>query len=201
MRCHARCVTMFDALLCSKLLYVRCVTLFDALLCSMRCYVRCVAMFDALLCSLRCYARCVAMLDALLCSMRCYARCVAMLDTLLCSMRCYARRVATVNAVLFLACYLGCFVAKYFPSSFFPHLGIGHTTSCFLQVEGSDDPEPCLYIEETGETLPVESVAQLAHALCREKLKESSLVSVRWPKEKCPLLKVRKGEMIAQKRG
>jgi len=67
--------------------------------------------------------------------------------------------------------------------------GIGHTTSCFLQVEGSDDPEPCLYIEETGETLPVESVASLAHALCREKLKEESLVSVRWPKEKCPLLK------------
>jgi len=67
--------------------------------------------------------------------------------------------------------------------------GIGHTTSCFCQVEGSDDQEPSLFIEETGETLPVESVSSLAHALCQEKLKESSLVTVKWPKEKCPLLK------------
>ena len=76
--------------------------------------------------------------------------------------------------------------------------GIGHTTSCFLQVEGSDDPEPSLFIEETGETLPVESVASLAHALCGEKLKEESLVSVRWPKEKCPLLKVRKLRLLVE---
>lgn len=35
----------------------------------------------------------------------------------------------------------------------------------------------------------MESVGQLAHALCKEKLNESQLVRVFWPKTKCALLK------------
>ncbi|ODM94964.1 Transmembrane GTPase Marf [Orchesella cincta] len=68
--------------------------------------------------------------------------------------------------------------------------GIGHTTSCFLQVEGSETPnESYLILENTTERRSVQSVSQLAHALCKEKLTESSLVRVFWPKEKCPLLR------------
>ncbi|CAL8148072.1 unnamed protein product [Orchesella dallaii] len=68
--------------------------------------------------------------------------------------------------------------------------GIGHTTSCFLQVEGSETPnESYLILENSTERRSVQSVSQLAHALCKEKLTESSLVRVFWPKEKCPLLR------------
>lgn len=35
----------------------------------------------------------------------------------------------------------------------------------------------------------VESVGQLAHALCKEKLNESTLVKVYWPKNRCFLLR------------
>jgi mitofusin len=35
----------------------------------------------------------------------------------------------------------------------------------------------------------VQSLSQLAHALCKGKLTESSLVRIVWPKEKCPLLR------------
>ncbi|XP_012270307.1 transmembrane GTPase Marf [Orussus abietinus] len=67
--------------------------------------------------------------------------------------------------------------------------GIGHTTNCFLQVEGSDNDESYLVTEGSSAKQPVESVAQLGHALCKEKLCESHLVRVFWPKEKCVLLR------------
>ena len=67
--------------------------------------------------------------------------------------------------------------------------GIGHTTNCFLQVEGSDNGEAYLITEGSTEKQPVQSVGQLGHALCKEKLCESHLVRIFWPKEKCLLLR------------
>lgn len=67
--------------------------------------------------------------------------------------------------------------------------GIGHTTNCFLQVEGSDNGESYLITEDSTEKQPVQSVGQLGHALCKEKLCESNLVRIFWPKEKCLLLR------------
>ncbi|KRT82687.1 hypothetical protein AMK59_4774, partial [Oryctes borbonicus] len=67
--------------------------------------------------------------------------------------------------------------------------GIGHTTNCFLQVEGSPNDEAYLVLEGTTEHCAVESVGQLAHALCKEKLSESQLVKVYWPKNRCLLLR------------
>ncbi|XP_076242665.1 mitochondrial assembly regulatory factor isoform X1 [Calliopsis andreniformis] len=67
--------------------------------------------------------------------------------------------------------------------------GIGHTTNCFLQVEGSENGESYLITEGSTEKQPVQSVGQLGHALCKEKLCESHLVRIFWPKEKCLLLR------------
>lgn len=67
--------------------------------------------------------------------------------------------------------------------------GIGHTTNCFLQVEGSENNESYLITEGSNDKQPVQSVGQLGHALCKEKLCESHLVRIFWPKEKCLLLR------------
>ncbi|XP_043488437.1 transmembrane GTPase Marf isoform X1 [Polistes fuscatus] len=67
--------------------------------------------------------------------------------------------------------------------------GIGHTTNCFLQVEGAENGEAYLITEGSTEKQPVQSVGQLGHALCKEKLCESHLVRIFWPKEKCLLLR------------
>ncbi|CAH1130201.1 unnamed protein product [Ceutorhynchus assimilis] len=67
--------------------------------------------------------------------------------------------------------------------------GIGHTTNCFLQVEGSTTEDPYLTLEGSNEQRAVESVGQLAHALCEEKLSESEMVRVHWPKNRCLLLR------------
>lgn len=67
--------------------------------------------------------------------------------------------------------------------------GIGHTTNCFLQVEGSDNGETYLVTEDSTEKQNVQSIGHLAHALCKEKLGESQLVHIYWPKDKCPLLR------------
>lgn len=67
--------------------------------------------------------------------------------------------------------------------------GIGHTTNCFLQVEGSPTDEPYLILEGSTEPRAVESVGQLAHALCKEKLNESQMVRVYWPRNRCLLLR------------
>ena len=42
--------------------------------------------------------------------------------------------------------------------------GIGHTTSCFLSVEGSNKPVPFI-ITEDGNDFEIEQVQQLANAL------------------------------------
>ncbi|VVC32912.1 Dynamin superfamily,Fzo/mitofusin HR2 domain,P-loop containing nucleoside triphosphate hydrolase,Dynamin- [Cinara cedri] len=68
--------------------------------------------------------------------------------------------------------------------------GIGHTTNCFLQVEGSQNGDAYLVIEGSNERQNVESVSHLAHALNHEKqLNEKELVHVYWPKDRCVLLR------------
>lgn len=67
--------------------------------------------------------------------------------------------------------------------------GIGHTTNCFLQVEGSDSQEAYLVTEDCSDKQNVKSVGQLAHALCKEKLNENQLVRIYWPRDKCLLLR------------
>ncbi|MBV98092.1 Mitofusin-2, partial [Eschrichtius robustus] len=68
--------------------------------------------------------------------------------------------------------------------------GIGHTTNCFLRVEGTDGHEAFLLTEGSEEKRNVKTVNQLAHALHQdEQLHAGSLVSVMWPNSKCPLLK------------
>lgn len=87
--------------------------------------------------------------------------------------------------------------------------GIGHTTNCFCQVEGVDGHEAYLVKEGSEEKYNVtvswkvssamqiliffylffQSVKQLANALCQEKLCESSLVRIFWPRERCSLLR------------
>uniref|UniRef100_A0A0K8TM46 Putative conserved plasma membrane protein n=1 Tax=Tabanus bromius TaxID=304241 RepID=A0A0K8TM46_TABBR len=67
--------------------------------------------------------------------------------------------------------------------------GIGHTTNCFCQVEGIDGQEAYLVKEGSDEKLNVVSIKQLANALSQEKLSESSLVRIFWPRERCSLLR------------
>ncbi|XP_057325570.1 transmembrane GTPase Marf isoform X2 [Microplitis mediator] len=67
--------------------------------------------------------------------------------------------------------------------------GIGHTTNCFLQVEGSENGESYLMTDGSNEKQSVQSVGQLGHALCKEKLCQSNLVRIFWPKDKCFLLR------------
>ena len=48
--------------------------------------------------------------------------------------------------------------------------GIGHTTSCFLQVEGSQTGEAYLTTETDTSHQPLQNLGQLGNALCVEKL-------------------------------
>lgn len=68
-------------------------------------------------------------------------------------------------------------------------MGIGHTTSCFLQIEGTDEKEAYAVTEvQPDQRQSLTSVSQLANALCEEKLDASAKVRILWPKEKCPML-------------
>ncbi|XP_054063240.1 mitofusin-1 isoform X2 [Rissa tridactyla] len=68
--------------------------------------------------------------------------------------------------------------------------GIGHTTNCFLSVEGTDGDKAYLMTEGSEEKKSVKTVNQLAHALHMDKdLKAGCLVHVFWPKSKCALLR------------
>ncbi|KAM4729012.1 mitofusin-1 isoform 2-T2 [Anableps anableps] len=68
--------------------------------------------------------------------------------------------------------------------------GIGHTTNCFLSVEGTDGDEAYLTTEASGEHRSVSTVNQLAHALHMDPALDSgSLVRVFWPKSRCALLR------------
>uniref|UniRef100_A0A3Q3LH90 Mitofusin 2 n=1 Tax=Mastacembelus armatus TaxID=205130 RepID=A0A3Q3LH90_9TELE len=68
--------------------------------------------------------------------------------------------------------------------------GIGHTTNCFLRVEGTDGNEAFLLTEGSEERKSIKTVNHLAHALHQdEDLDAGSLVCVMWPKAKCALLR------------
>jgi mitofusin len=67
--------------------------------------------------------------------------------------------------------------------------GIGHTTHCFIQVEGSDSKEGFLLTEDTDKPKSITDIKQLASALSDVKLQENSLIRILWPKEKCRLLR------------
>ncbi|XP_003742155.1 transmembrane GTPase Marf [Galendromus occidentalis] len=67
--------------------------------------------------------------------------------------------------------------------------GLGHTTNCFLQVEGSKNNEAYLMLENTSEKRSVESVSQLGNALHGESLDPNALVRIFWPSNKCNLLR------------
>ncbi|XP_035025567.1 mitofusin-1 isoform X2 [Hippoglossus stenolepis] len=68
--------------------------------------------------------------------------------------------------------------------------GIGHTTNCFLRVEGTDGDEAYLNTEASTERRSVTTVNQLAHALHMDPTLDSgSLVKVFWPKSCCALLR------------
>jgi len=66
--------------------------------------------------------------------------------------------------------------------------GIGHTTSCFLQVEGSQSDEAYLTVEGSDEKLNLSNLTQLGNALCDSKLESNCQVRIHWPVEKCRLL-------------
>jgi len=66
--------------------------------------------------------------------------------------------------------------------------GIGHTTSCFLQVEGSHTGEAYLTTDKDGSHQSLQSLPQLGSALCAEKLDSDAKVRIHWPVERCRLL-------------
>ncbi|XP_055348797.1 mitofusin-2-like [Paramacrobiotus metropolitanus] len=66
--------------------------------------------------------------------------------------------------------------------------GIGHTTNCFIQVEGIDGEEPYALVEGSNQRYNVTSIKSLSHALSAEHLSEQTLVKLMWPKSKCYLL-------------
>ncbi|XP_034035799.1 mitofusin-1-like isoform X2 [Thalassophryne amazonica] len=68
--------------------------------------------------------------------------------------------------------------------------GLGHTTNCFLSVEGTDDEKAFLKTEGSDEEKSIKTVNHLAHALIMDKsLDAGCLVRVFWPKSKCALLR------------
>ncbi|XP_054644801.1 mitofusin-1b isoform X2 [Dunckerocampus dactyliophorus] len=68
--------------------------------------------------------------------------------------------------------------------------GIGHTTNCFLSVEGTDEDKAYLKTEGSEEEKSIKTVNQLAHALhMDDSLDAGCLVRVFWPKTKCALLR------------
>ncbi|VDP93138.1 unnamed protein product [Echinostoma caproni] len=56
--------------------------------------------------------------------------------------------------------------------------GLGHTTSCFLEIQGTDN-----------ETVPMSLLFQLAHALSGVKLSSDSTIHIYWPSTFCRLLR------------
>lgn len=66
--------------------------------------------------------------------------------------------------------------------------GMGHTTNCFVQVQGTEKVEPYLLRPGSEEQEAVSSLA-IAHALSDEKLHTDSLIQLYWPKDQCSLLR------------
>jgi len=68
--------------------------------------------------------------------------------------------------------------------------GIGHTTNCFLQVEGCDGNEAYIVTENMpNQHMSVQSINQLASALSSFRLDPNTLIRICWPKDMCTLLR------------
>ncbi|VDD76894.1 unnamed protein product [Mesocestoides corti] len=79
--------------------------------------------------------------------------------------------------------------------------GIGHTTSCFVQVQGTSESQGFLQQESVSDSTSnseaqslsepqsIESVSQLAHSLSSAKLATDSLIYIYWPSSSCHLLR------------
>ncbi|RUS87131.1 hypothetical protein EGW08_005131, partial [Elysia chlorotica] len=67
--------------------------------------------------------------------------------------------------------------------------GIGHTTHCFIQVEGSDSKEAFLLTDDTDKPKSITDIKHLASALSSVRLSENSLIRILWPKDRCRLLR------------
>ncbi|CAF1289985.1 unnamed protein product [Didymodactylos carnosus] len=67
--------------------------------------------------------------------------------------------------------------------------GMGHTTNCFLQIEGTDKLDAYVLVPPSDEPKSIVSLKDLGSALSREKLNSDSLVKILYPKEKCRLLR------------
>ncbi|KAJ7993490.1 hypothetical protein DPEC_G00272960 [Dallia pectoralis] len=68
--------------------------------------------------------------------------------------------------------------------------GMGHTTNCFLSVEGTDADHAYLKTEGSEEEKSIKTVNQLGHALHMDQsLDAGCLVRVFWPKTRCALLR------------
>ncbi|XP_065131962.1 mitofusin-1 [Paramisgurnus dabryanus] len=68
--------------------------------------------------------------------------------------------------------------------------GMGHTTNCFLSVEGTDGDHAYLTTDDSEDKRSIETVNQLAHGFHMDKnLDSGCLVRVFWPKTKCALLR------------
>lgn len=71
-------------------------------------------------------------------------------------------------------------------------MGYGHTTGCFLQIQGNQENDAFLEVQKNGqgdEKQPIQSVAHIANALNTGSLEYSTLVKIYWPISKCSLLK------------
>jgi len=71
-------------------------------------------------------------------------------------------------------------------------MGYGHTTGCFLQIQGNQEDEAFLEVQKDGRgegKMPIQSVAHIANALNTGSLEYSTLVKIYWPVSKCALLK------------
>ncbi|CAF1064851.1 unnamed protein product [Adineta ricciae] len=68
-------------------------------------------------------------------------------------------------------------------------VGMGHTTNCFLQIEGTDKMEAVVLIPGSEELKSVHNLSSISNALSSEKLDSDSLVKILWPKEKCRLIR------------
>ncbi|GAB1602171.1 mitofusin-2-like isoform X1 [Argonauta hians] len=67
--------------------------------------------------------------------------------------------------------------------------GIGHTTNCFLQVEGSDSNEAVLLTADSDTPKSINDIKQLAHAVSNLKLDSNTCIRILWPKDRCRLLR------------
>lgn len=72
--------------------------------------------------------------------------------------------------------------------------GMGHTTSCFLQVQGSDSAEPYFVLDSDDESqqnrrLDFKDIELLANALHTQNLGDDTLCHIFWPRNACALLR------------